>query len=287
MTIGACVKDSERTIRQSIESIISQKYPMELIQLVVVDGCSKDKTLSIINSATSKTRMIVETYSDKGEGLGTARQIVVNNAKGKYVIFVDGDVRLFSDFVRNHVKFMEENPSVGVAFGKPMYQEGTTLVSSVWNLYQYATGGFSGNDATIYRPEALRMVGGFDPSIKGAGEDDDLIYRIRTKGWLVSINEKARFFHENRENLRDFLAERLWFGYGEHYFSHKTNRHPTWHQNPIVAFGHGLRMAFKAYRLTHKKISFLIPMQAVLSSIFNRFGFIKGHIDGYGHGKSV
>jgi hypothetical protein len=57
----------------------------------------------------------------------------------------------------------------------------------------------------------------------------------------------------------------------------------NWRDNSIGAFRYGLRMAFKAYRLTHKKISFLIPMQMVLSSIFWWFGFYKGHIDGYGH----
>ena len=32
-TIEICVKDSERIIRQSIESIIIQIYPMEIVQL--------------------------------------------------------------------------------------------------------------------------------------------------------------------------------------------------------------------------------------------------------------
>jgi glycosyltransferase involved in cell wall biosynthesis len=282
VTIGVCTKNSEKTIKEAVESIINQKYPAELIRVIIVDGCSKDKSMSIVAGITAKTGVKVETYSDKGRGLSVARQIVVSKANSKYIIFADADVKLFDDFVKNHVKFMEEKPIFGVAFGKPMYQKGT-LVSSVWNLYQFATGGFSGNDATIYRAEALRKIGGFDPSIKGAGEDADLINRLRTKGWLVSVNEKARFFHKNRENLSDFLVEQSWFGYGGHYFSHKTHRHPDWRQNPIGAFRHGLKMAFKAYRLAHKKISFLIPMQAVLSSIFWWFGFFKGHMDGYGH----
>jgi len=279
------VKNSEKTIKDAIDSIINQKYPVELIQVIVVDGCSRDKTMSLLAVATAKTSMEVETYSDMGRGLGAARQIVVNKANGNYIIFADADVKLFDDFARKHVKFMEENPNVGVAFGKPMYQEGT-LTSSVWNLYQYATGGFSGNDATIYRPEALRMVGGFDSNIKGAGEDNDLLYRIRAKGWLVATNETARFFHRNRENLKGFLIERFWFGYGGHYFSHKTKQRPTWRQNPIGAFKYGLQMALKAYTLTHKKISFLIPTHVVLSNIFWWFGYYKAHIQGYGHGIS-
>jgi glycosyltransferase involved in cell wall biosynthesis len=284
VTIGLCVKDSERTIKESIESIIGQKYPGELIQLVIVDGCSRDKTLSIVASATSKTDLIVETYSDKGEGLGTARQIVVNNARGKYVIFADADVRLFSDFVKSHVEFMEENPGIGVAFGTPMHQEGTSLVAAIWSLCDCVVGGSVGNDATIYRSEVLRQVGGFDTKIKGAGEDRELIARFRLNGWPVSVNETARYFHKHRENFRGFWVEQSWFGYGDHYVSHKDkNGKPKWHNLPIGSFVYGLRIAVKAYRLTHRKISFLIPVQLVLAKISWWYGFIRGHLEGYGH----
>ena len=286
MTIGVCVKDSEKTIKESIDSIISQKYPTELTQVVIVDGCSRDKTMSIVTSATAKTDMKVDTYSDKGKGLGAARQIVVNSANGQYIIFADADVKIFDDLVKKHVEFMEENPNIGVAFGKPILQEGP-LVSTVHNLYCYALGGFLGNDATIYRAEAIKEVHGFDPKIKGAGEDIDLINRIRAKGWLIAINEKARFFHKGRENLRDYSTERIWFGYGGHYIYHKNrNGYPLWHRLPIGALKHGLKMALRAYRLTHRTISFLIPLQLFLGNIFGWVGFIKGHLDGYGHGKA-
>lgn len=282
VTIGVCVKNSERNIQDAIDSIINQKYPIELMQVIIVDGCSRDNTMSIVARISAKTGVKFEIYSDNGRGLAAARQIVVSKANGKYIIFADADVKLFDDFVKNHVKFMEENPSIGVAFGKPMYQEGT-LVASVGNLVQYTTGGFSGNDATIYRAEVLKKVGGFDPNIKGAGEDDDLINRIRSKKWLASVNEKSRFFHRSRENIRDFLSEQAWFGYGTHYFSHKTKRHPDWRQNLIGAQKKGLKMASEAYRLTHKKISFLIPLRLGLAKISWWFGYFKAHMDGYGH----
>jgi glycosyltransferase involved in cell wall biosynthesis len=283
VTIGVCVKNSERTIKEALESIISQKFPKELIQLIIVDGCSKDKTLSIVASMTAKTTMNVELYSDGRRGLPAARQMVVSKAKSKYIIFVDADVKLFNNFIENHVTFMEETPSVSVAFGKPMYQEGT-LVSSVWNLYQYTTGGFAGNDATIYCSEALRQVGGFDLKMRGAGEDTNLIYRIQGKGWSVSVNEKARFYHENRANLLDFCNERSWFGYGGHYVYHNNkNVAPLWYNIPIRAFVYGFKIARKAYELTTLKKSFLIPVQMTLGNVFWWFGFTKGHLDGYGH----
>ena len=286
MTVGVCIKNSEKTIKETIDSIINQQYPTELIQLIVVDGCSKDKTMSMVDNLTKKTKVKVETYSDEGRGLGVARQIVVNEANGKYVIFVDGDVILSNNFVEMQVKFMEENPNVSIAVGRPMLLQGGSLVSSISSLFLYAEGSCGINCASILRPEVLVRVGGFDPNIKGAGEDSDLLNRIQKVGLLVCRNDKARWCHKSRENLRDLMTERLWLGYGGHYLFHKTNARAnsnSWRDNPIGAFRFGLKIAFKAYRLTHKKISFLIPTQMVLSSIFWWFGYYKAHKNGYGH----
>ncbi len=209
--------------------------------------------------------------------------MVVDRAKGKYVIFVDADVNLLPDFVKSHVNFMEANLRTGVAFGKPMHQEGT-LVSTIIDLQSYVTAVIMGTEATVFRSEALKQVGGFDTNIKGAAEDRDLIVRIQAKGWQVSVNETARFFHKCRENLRDFWNEQLWFGYGDHYFNHKhKNTDASWHKLPFGVFIWGLRTASKAYESTHRKDSFLIPIQTAFGNIGWWFGFMKGHLDGYGH----
>lgn len=289
VTLGLCVKNNSRTIRQSIECIIRQKYPGELIQLVVVDGSSKDDTLSIIGSALSKTNITVEYYSDEGKGLGIARQLVFNNAKGKYVIFVDGDVRLFRDCVRNHVKFMEENPGVNVAFGIPIFHKGT-LIATICSLYLHVEGSrkklLCGNDATVYRSKVLPQIGGFDPNFKGALEDQDLMRRIRAKGWLISVNEKARYFHDHRADIRSLWLEQNWIGYGAYYFHHKyCNTRTVWTKVPIVQFFYGMTTISKAYELTHRKIAFLIPSWLALINAYWWFGFIKGYMDRYEYRK--
>ena len=309
MTIGLCVKNSERTIRQSIESIAKQSYPLNLIQLIVVDGSSKDKTLPIIKKVTSKTSIQLEIHSDGGKGLGAARQIVVNNAKGRYIIFVDADITIFSDFVRSHVKFMEADPDLGAAFGTPMFHEGP-LVATILSLATSTVGGGVGAGASICRSEALRQIGGFDTKIKGAAEDRDLFVRLRLKGWQISVNETAKYFHEHRGDLYSFWAEQSWFGYGDHYFNHKYRNinniwrnYPTegsegvslthalfggsvdtiWHRLPIGEFIWGLELSSKAFKRTHKKLSFLILPQLILGNIGWWVGFGKAHRNKYGH----
>lgn len=284
VTIGVCAKDAERTIRQSVESIIAQKYPSELIQLVVVDGCSKDNTLSIIRSATSKRAgMIVETYSDKGEGLGTARQIVINHAEGKYVIFVDADVILFNDFVRNHVEFMERNPDVSIASAKSLLIEGS-LIATIWDLANYATE-LSGLGGSICRLEALQQVGGFDTKIRGASEDRDLLLRFQLNGLKISINRAARCFHRRRENLCLLWNEQSWFGYGDHYLVHKhgSTAGPVWLKLPVVELNYSLKLASKTYEETGSRLSFLLLPIMIFGDLAWWTGFAKAHKNEYGH----
>ena len=48
VTVGLCVKNSEATVERAVNSIIAQDYPQELMELLIVDGSSRDKTIPII-----------------------------------------------------------------------------------------------------------------------------------------------------------------------------------------------------------------------------------------------
>jgi glycosyltransferase involved in cell wall biosynthesis len=49
ITVGVCAKNSERTIERAFEAMLNQKYPGERIQVIIVDGCSTDRTLRAPN----------------------------------------------------------------------------------------------------------------------------------------------------------------------------------------------------------------------------------------------
>jgi len=53
ITIGLCVKNSEKTIKKCLESIINQDYPKELVEIIIVDGGSKDRTIEIAKEMIS------------------------------------------------------------------------------------------------------------------------------------------------------------------------------------------------------------------------------------------
>ena len=288
VTIGLCVKDCEATIREAIDSTLIQDYSHELMELIIVGGHSRDKTLSIIEKRVSKADIRYRFFREN-KGLGKARQIVVDNAGGDYIIWVDGDMILAKDHVRRQVGFMEAHLDVGIAGGKFVMWPKANLVATLenieWVVQNYECGQKTASEplrnycgGSIYRVKAIRQVGGFDDRIKGSGEDLDAEYRMTDAGWLLYFTTDAKFHDRRKETWRDLWNENFWYGYGGHYILHKNRKGV-----PASAFIAWLQRSFVAYKLTHRKVAFLLPFQYVFKKIAWSFGFAKGHLEGYGH----
>jgi glycosyltransferase involved in cell wall biosynthesis len=288
-TIGLCVKNSEATIEETVKSIICQDFPHEKMEIIVVDGRSKDKTLSIIRNNLLRSDIQMNIYDDQGKGLGPARQIVVENAIGRYIVWIDGDVLLPKNYVRKQVEFMDRNPRVGAAQGKWGISKTKSFVAALENLGELEHTHESrkldsiGTIRGIYRLEAIKKVGGFDLCIEGAAEDLDLSHRLWKAGWLLAKSQ-VTLYHKFRETWRDLWKEYSWWGYGDHYISHKHIGFVTiWQHVPIVRAAGGLRHAFTAYKMSHKKLSFVLPLHHFFKASAWCFGFLKSNIEGYGH----
>jgi glycosyltransferase involved in cell wall biosynthesis len=286
VTIGICVRNNAATIREAIESIITQEYPHELMEVILVDGYSQDKTVSIaekiLNGSDIKTHIFFE---DKG--LGFARQVVVDNAVGNYIIWVDGDMILPKDFVKKQVEFMEKNPKVGIASAKHGIIAGINIIEVLENVpfvvYDSKNGlldlKLPGTGGAIYRVEAIRQAGDFDEKIKGAGEDQDAAFRIKNIGWL--IKRSPAIFYERRSRTWGMVWKKwMWYGCGL-YDLYCKNRSifSLFKMNPLAGFVNGLLQVAHAYKLTRSKFVFLLPFHMSLEMTAWCIGFIKKQIN--------
>jgi len=294
VTVGVCVRNCENSFKEAIDSIIDQDFPHELMEVIFVDDGSVDETLSIIKSYVSKMDMKVKVFHHKWKGLGYSRNVVVANATGDLILWVDGDMVLSKDFVRKLVEYMEQHREIGIVKGKQSLESGGNLLGTLESYSRAASRMVNygseragskalGTGGSIYRVDAIKQSGKFDENLRGYGEDFDMEIRIRAKGWsLDTVN--ANFLDYERLGLVwKNLWSRYWHrGYYTHYFLHKNNgmiKH--YKMIPPIAVISGLLHAYKLFKLTHQKAVFLLPFQYWFKMTAWYFGFIRSHLNSY------
>jgi len=80
--------NAEEFIQKCLNSVVAQNY--EKYEIIVVDDCSKDQTISIIKSLQIKKLKVFKTKKNSG-GPAAPRNLGIAKAKGKYVAFLDQD----------------------------------------------------------------------------------------------------------------------------------------------------------------------------------------------------
>ncbi len=290
VTIGVCVRNSASTIREAIESVINQGFPHELMEVIFVDDGSEDGTLSIINSYVQKIDMRVKVFHHEWKGLGPSRNIVVNNADGDYILWIDGDMTLPKDHIQKQVEFMEQNSKVGIAKAKYGMSAEENIISTLENITFVIEDALAqdewktnlklpGTGGSIYRVDAIRQIGGFDDNLKRVGEDQDAAYRIKAAHW--SIYRTKTVFYEKRSKTWKALWNKYFrYGYGNCCVYRKNRSIFSIHKMiPPAALIGGMLNCVIAYRLTRLKTVFLLPIHSTFKTTAWCLGFVKGQID--------
>jgi GT2 family glycosyltransferase len=157
--------------------------------VVYVDSGSTDDSIQL---ARSFGVQIVELEPNapftaaRARNAGLARLLeVVQDIR--LIQFVDGDTELATGWLENGAKAFEADATVGVVCGRlrerhPERSIYNRLCDLEWDTPVGERKACGGN--SLMRAEALRRVGGFDPTVPAA-EDDEVCLRIRRAGWRV------------------------------------------------------------------------------------------------------
>lgn len=101
------VYNAEKYLKSTLNSVIEQTY--ENWEMIIVNDCSTDRSLEIINSfleIDSRFRLI---NLKKNQGVAHARNTAINEAKGKFIAFLDGDDLWTSVKLEKQISQMEKN----------------------------------------------------------------------------------------------------------------------------------------------------------------------------------
>jgi len=193
-------KNSTATLGACLRSIRAQTHPA--IELIVVDNHSTDGTMTIARGFTDR----VYTY---GPERSSQRNFGAAQASGDHLLFIDSDMVLAPDVVRQCVEKCANDPgTVAVvipeeSFGIGFWAQCKRLERSFYVDVNWMEA------ARFFRREVFVRAGGYDESMV-SGEDWDLSQRIERTGALARI--PARILHdEGCPSLGSIVRKKLYY----------------------------------------------------------------------------
>ena len=81
--------NGHRFVEQAIDSVLHQTYPN--FELLVVDDCSKDDSLSLIQQKAQSDKRIKVITLEHNAGVANARNVGIKEARGEFIALLDND----------------------------------------------------------------------------------------------------------------------------------------------------------------------------------------------------
>ena len=162
-TIATITYNSEKWVRQAIESVLASSYTD--FEFLIADDCSTDNTWDIIQEYNDAR--IRSWRNEHNIGEYPNRNKVLSEASGEYLLFLDGDDILYKHTLRNLSEYIDAFPNAIMIWGVPsanidfavlpyQFDPEITLRLIYETTIPLAIIGFS---ETVFRINDLRNVG--------------------------------------------------------------------------------------------------------------------------------
>ena len=100
----------EKYVRDAVLSILNQTW--KDLELIIVDDCSTDNTYSILNELAKNDGRIVLMRNEINKKICKTLNKCLENAKGKYIVRMDGDDVSQPNRLEVMKKFLDSNPNI-------------------------------------------------------------------------------------------------------------------------------------------------------------------------------
>lgn len=230
--------NARSTVRKTVEACLGQSYPG--VEIVVVDDGSTDDTFQVLRPLLREGN--VRYLRQENRGPSAARNRGWREAEGRFICFTDSDCVPRSDWVEKLIGALQrEGKAAAAGGGYDILNPESLLALLVWReiLWRHkrmpsrprALGSYN----LCVRREVLEEIGGFDEEYREpSGEDTDLSYRIRQRGYHLLWVEEAKVAHRFPERLLFYLRQQYRHGfwrvrlYRSHPFMVKGDDYTYW-----------------------------------------------------------
>lgn len=207
------VYNEELYIRDCIESLMEQTYPLEDMEWFFVDGGSTDRTREIIEEFMESKPDLIRLLDNPNKTVPYAMNIGIAASKGEYIIRLDAHAEYARDYIEKCIYYLDHTDAENVGGLVETRGRGTVggaiarMLSSKFGVgnSQFRTGGMSGYVDTVpfgaFRREVFQKYGLYNEKLT-RNQDNEMNYRIRKNGGKIYLSSDIKLAYYCRDTIK-------------------------------------------------------------------------------------
>ncbi len=222
VTVVVPVRNCEKTIAKTLDALGKIDYPVDRLEVIVVDGISSDKTKDIVQLYP------VKLLTQNAEGLNEARNAGLENSTGEIIAYTDGDCVVSPKWLSKIVDNFND-PEVGAVGGNVEGYRKDNLFAQYADNSVIRVMPFSSQRVTLdrlkpflyapgcnmaFRRKTLEKAGLFNPNIRNGFDEFETLERIIKSGYKIVFDPEVLVQHQHRSSLREIMKQAFNYGTG-------------------------------------------------------------------------
>ena len=189
-------------VRKAIRSLLQQDLGMERYEIIVADSSPDDQVVAVLSELQASSACVLRcAHQTERQDAGPSRNRGARLARGAFFAFIDSDCEAAPGWLREGLAAFEDD--VGLVQGRTLADPAARKDDGfTWYVVVEKEGGFYETCNMFYRRAVFEEAGGFisygfDPGSTTTlgGEDVDLAWRVKRKGWKSRFAPEALVYH--------------------------------------------------------------------------------------------
>jgi len=225
VSVIIAARNEESGIARTIEAILHQRFPSELLELIVIDDHSNDRTSEVVLSYADRGVQLIQL--NESNKLNSYKKLAISKAidlcSGDIIVTTDADCRMDENWLTTIISYFETQ-DLYMLSSPVVYSEEKSFFERLQTLeFLYLIGlGAAGignknpttcNGANLaYRKDVFYEMGGFSGIDELASGDDELfLHKVAAKyphkiGFCKSTD--AIVYTDAKPTLKSFISQR-------------------------------------------------------------------------------
>ncbi|MBM4174958.1 MAG: glycosyltransferase [Ignavibacteria bacterium] len=225
ISVIVSAKNEEKNISGLIRSLVSQTYPLEKYEIIIVDDYSTDSTRELILKASNE--LLNLRYIDNrnnpsmDKGKKSALTYGISQSNGEIILLTDADCRPGKDWITSVTSQFDSEISAVIGFSPFAVKKGffntfiryenikSSFLMSVFYFIGLPYLSFGRNFA--YRRSVFEMIRGFTSINHSLSGDDDLfLQRLRKSGKNIQLTsaKDSIVFSEPADSIKKYFRQK-------------------------------------------------------------------------------